>query len=351
MARKPSSRSRIELLTEKWEPAIKTAFFAAVTDIVNKAELNRIVERLERGDIAGAIDAVHLDPVAFRALDGAIVQAFDAGGSSQIGALPRLTDPQGNRFVIRWDARNVRAEAWLRHHSSTLITRINEEQRAVVRSVLEKAMIEGRNPRATALDIIGRVNRATGRRSGGVVGLSGPQVATIDKTMQAMLSGDVEGLRAYLKAARRDKRFDATVRKAIEQGAALPRDMASRITGRYADGLLAFRGEVIARTETMAALNQSGIEAMQQAVDAGAVDADTVTKIWHTARDKRVRDSHAAIDRESVGMNALFSNGLAFPGDPSGGAHEVANCRCWMETRIDFTAGLIEEERRLAGLQ
>jgi hypothetical protein len=350
MARKPTNRSRIEQLTEKWEPAIKTAFFAAVTDIVSRAELNRIVERLERGDIAGAIDAVHLDPAAFRALDNSLAQAFDAGGASQIGALPRLTDPQGSRFVIRWDARNTRAEAWLRNHSATLITRITDEQRAAIRSVLEKAMIEGRNPRATALDIIGRVNRATGRRSGGIVGLSGPQVATVDKVLQALLSGDVEGMRAYLKAVRRDKRFDATVMKAIEQGAVVPRDLASRIVGRYADRLLAFRGEVIGRTETMAALNQSGVEAMQQAIDAGAVRADTVTKIWHTARDKRVRDTHANLDREVVGMSEVFSNGLAYPGDPSGGAAEVVNCRCWLETRIDFTALLIEEERRLAGV-
>jgi hypothetical protein len=145
-------------------------------------------------------------------------------------------------------------------------------------------------------------------------------------------------MRAYLKAARRDRRFDATVRKAIEQGTPIAHDMVSRIIGRYSDSLLALRGETIARTETMAALNQSGVEAMQQAVDAGAVKADTVTKTWHTARDRRVRDSHAAIDRQVVGMNGLFSNGLAYPGDPSGGAHEVANCRCWLETKIDFFA-------------
>lgn len=350
MARKPSNRSRIEQLTDEWEPKVKAAFFAAITELVSRAEINRIVERLERGDIAGAIEAVHLDPAAFRTLDASIAQAFDAGGASQIGALPRLTDPQGNRFIIRWDARNIRAENWLRDHSSTLITRIVEDQRTAIRGVLERGMIDGLNPRATALDIVGRVNRATGRRTGGLVGLSAPQAAAVEKARQALLSGDPDGLRAYLALARRDHRFDAAVKKALADGRALDKASVDRIMGRYADRLLALRGETIARTETMAALNQSGIEAMQQAVDAGAVQADTVTKIWHTARDKRVRDSHAAIDREVVGMNAVFSNGLAYPGDPSGGAHEVANCRCWQELRIDFTAALIAEERRLAGI-
>ena len=52
------------------------------------------------------------------------------------------------------------------------------------------------------------------------------------------------------------------------------------------------------------------------------------TKIWKTAGDNRVRDSHAAIDGEEVDINALFSNGLKRPKDPNGRPEEVYNCRC-----------------------
>lgn len=340
MARKPSNRSRIEQLTDKFEPILKAAFLDAVLDITSRAELGRIVERLERGDISGAIDAVHLDPAVYRALDGAIVQAFNGGGASAIEALPRLRDPSGAEFVVRWDARNLRAEAWLREHSSALITRITEDQRASVRTILESGLIAGRNPRSTALDIIGRVSRVTGRREGGVVGLTAQQAVAVANAREALLSGDPARMRAYLALTRRDRRFDKTVLAAIEQGGALDAATVSRITGRYADRLLDLRGETIARTETMAALNQSSLEAMQQAIDSGAISADTVTKVWHSARDPKVRDSHAAQDRQSVGLNDVFSNGLAYPGDPSGGPAETANCRCWMETKIDFFARL-----------
>lgn len=60
------------------------------------------------------------------------------------------------------------------------------------------------------------------------------------------------------------------------------------------------------------------------------------TKIWKTAGDNRVRDSHAAIDGEEVGIDALFSNGLKRPKDPNGRPEEVYNCRCtilWDGTR------------------
>lgn len=349
MARKPSNRTRIKALTDKFEPEMKVAFLDAVRDITSRAELGKIAERLERGDIAGAIDAVHLDPAAFRLLDNAIARAFDEGGASAISTLPKITDRYGGQLVVRWDARNVRAENWLRQHSSTLITRITDDQQTAIRQALIQGMEAGRNPKSTALDIVGRVNRATGRREGGIIGLSSQQQEFVSSA-RAELSGLPSEMELYFTRKRRDRQFDAVVRKAINEGKALPTNLREQIVGRYSDRLLQLRGETIARTETMAALNQSSIEAMNQAVESGAVKADTVTKIWHTARDPRVRDSHAAIDRQSVGLGQPFGNGLMYPGDPSGGSAEVANCRCWMETRIDFTAGLIEEELALAGL-
>lgn len=60
------------------------------------------------------------------------------------------------------------------------------------------------------------------------------------------------------------------------------------------------------------------------------------TKIWKTAGDNLVRDSHAAIDGEEVDINALFSNGLKRPKDPNGRPEEIYNCRCtilWDGTR------------------
>jgi len=350
VSRKPTARARIAQLTSEWEPAIKAAFLDAVVDIANRADLARIAERLEKGDVAGAIEAVHIDAAAYSVLDRAISGAFNAGGASAVGALPKIKDSSGAALIVRWDARNIRAENWLRSHSSDLITRIVDDQRSAVRNALTEGLAVGRNPKATALDIAGRINRVTGRREGGIVGLSGPQQSYVSNALAELSSKDPDVMARYFTRTRRDRRFDAEVRKAMKEGRAIDAELRTRIVGRYSDRLLELRGETIGRTETMAALNQSGIEAMQQAIDAGAVQAGTVTKIWHTARDAKVRDSHASIDRQSVGIEGRFSNGLAYPGDPSGGPSETANCRCWMETRVDFTAGLIGEELAVAGL-
>ncbi|MAN77783.1 MAG: head morphogenesis protein [Rhizobiales bacterium] len=342
MARRPTRaqlRRQFEALADEWSPRVRDAFLAAVADIANRAELGRIIERLERGDIAGAIDAVHLDPAAYRALETALTGAFGAGGAATVAGLPVLRDPTGANVVIRFDVRAPRAEAYLREHSAQLVTRIIDEQRQAIRSVLETGLIEGRNPRTTALDIIGRTTRATNSRVGGIIGLSAPQAQAVDKARSALTSGDPAAMRDYLNLTRRDKRFDATVRKAIAEGKALPADVAQRITGRYSDRLLQLRGETIARTETLSSLHASKAEAFEQAIDTGAVQRSQVKKQWIATRDSRSRDHHASADRERVGLDERFSTGLLYPHEPGAPASEVINCRCDYEHVIDFLAG------------
>lgn len=49
---------------------------------------------------------------------------------------------------------------------------------------------------------------------------------------------------------------------------------------------------------------------------------------WSTANDEKVRESHAAQEGVIVRVGELFPNGLRFPLDPRGPAHEVVACRC-----------------------
>src|SRR5690606_23451925 len=121
-----------------YEPVARDAFLDAVRNITDGVELSRAVEALERGDISGAIRALHLDPAVFRGLESAIAAAYGAGGVATTGSLPRLRDPSGGAVVVRFDVRAPWAEEWLRQHSSTLITRIVDEQREVIRQALQQ---------------------------------------------------------------------------------------------------------------------------------------------------------------------------------------------------------------------
>lgn len=339
-----SNRSKFEQLLDAWEPRIRDAFLGAISEIKSQVVLKRLVERLERGDVAGAIEVLQIDAEAFGRLEIEIANAYNAGGIDMASGLV-LRDPDGSRIAFRFGVRNPEAEAWLREHSATLVTRIVEDQRTAIRSALVTGLEQGNNPRTTALDIVGRVNRATGSRTGGIIGLTAPQERFVASARSELTSGDPTALRNYLGRERRDKRFDAAVRKAIADGRGLDWAIVDRMVGRYADRLLALRGEMLSRTETMMALGKSRDDAMRQAIASGKVDPMFVTKRWRSAGDDRVRHTHRALNGDEVGFYEAFRSPsgatLRFPGDPEAPIHETSGCRCSMEFRIDYTAQLI----------
>ena len=98
------------------------------------------------------------------------------------------------------------------------------------------------------------------------------------------------------------------------------------------------RAKVIARTEGHRIQQTSARDAREVAKSKGA----DVVKQWDAALDGRTRESHRRVDGEIRELDEEFSNGLMFPGDPSGGADEVVNCRCTADTRARWALG--EEE-------
>jgi hypothetical protein len=67
-------------------------------------------------------------------------------------------------------------------------------------------------------------------------------------------------------------------------------------------------------------------------VAAKAKGADIV-KQWDSTLDGRTRESHQKLDGEIREVEEKFSNGLLYPGDSSGRAAEVINCRCALMQR------------------
>jgi hypothetical protein len=61
-----------------------------------------------------------------------------------------------------------------------------------------------------------------------------------------------------------------------------------------------------------------------------------VLKQWDATLDGNTRESHSQVDGEIRELDKPFSNGLMFPGDPSGEAAEVINCRCALLQRASW---------------
>lgn len=86
-----------------------------------------------------------------------------------------------------------------------------------------------------------------------------------------------------------------------------------------------------ARTATTNAENAGRSDSYKRAEKMGI----KLKQVWLAALDGRTRDSHRKLDGEKIPVGGKFSNGLRFPGDPQGAAHEVWNCRCTLIAEVD----------------
>ncbi len=325
---------------ETLEPGFKTAFLAAVRDTKSSAQLEVVIAAIKNNRMDEVIKALNLTPEFFAPLDDAVRTAFNKGGRDTMQSTKIPPQPGVGTLAIRFGGTNPRAQLWVQKHSSTLITAIVADQRAAVRTVVEAGIRGGVGPRTTALNIVGRIDRSTGRRVGGILGLTSNQAGFVTNARRELESGNKSLLKNYLTRRQRDRRFDSIVQRSIKTGAPISAKDTTRMADRYSDKLLKLRGDTIARTESLAAFNAGRQEGLNQLVDSGAVKNEQVRRIWRTASDSRVRDTHQALNGEVVGLKQEFSNGLMFPAAPGGAPEETINCRCIVETKIDHLASV-----------
>lgn len=136
----------------------------------------------------------------------------------------------------------------------------------------------------------------------------------------------------------------SAVTQAVLQGQTVPQ-LAASIAGIAAmDRRAAMKA---ARTAMTSAHSLGKLKGYERAADMG-ID---VKKQWLAALDSRTRGSHRHLDGEVVELDAKFSNGLKYPGDPDGPASEVYNCRCTLVPVIgDVEYDDVERADKLGGM-
>lgn len=324
----------IGTLLDAWAPKVSEAFQQVVADIKGLIQPNHVAMRLATAGADAAVAAVPLQPALFRPLDTALEQAFEGGGRATVDALPAVRGPDGGRVSTVFDIRSPAAEVWLRDHSSTLVREIIDDQRAAIRSRLVAGMEAGRNPRDIALDLVGRVDRATGRRTGGIIGLTAYQEAIVRNYAAELAATDPAALDRKL----RDPRHDGALKRAIAEGKPLTADQIAKMVSAYESRALRHRAETLAATEATTALYQARVEAIEQAGASGHVNLFQVRKRWRDSRDNHVRHTHRQLNGVTVPFRSSFMSPsgamLRYPGDARAPANERIGCRCNLEILV-----------------
>jgi HK97 family phage portal protein len=104
-------------------------------------------------------------------------------------------------------------------------------------------------------------------------------------------------------------------------------EIASLIRDEFT-AMKANKANMIARTETLTAVSLGQRTKVDEFKIQFPTEAKRMKKVWISAQDERVRDTHADLDGVAIGVDEKFDNGLMFPRDPEGEAGEVINCRC-----------------------
>lgn len=393
----------LQSLIDALEPRLREAFIEAIAMLRRGINFQALEAALRAGDIDAAIDALNIEPGAFSEYVLERQSGFAKAGAAVSEAVTKdrvayfrregrdasirgpvlepeamgpgrtpppsppalsLDGPEPTNIIFRFDMTNPRAEAKIRTEAAARVAGYVEEQIEAARKVIGDGFQRGEGPQQIAIDIAGRVNPLSGRREGGIVGLSDPQVGYIDSMKQRLLSGDpdemvkvlgrfdadakwIEGTGMTL----RDRRFDRSIKKAIADIAKgkpnpLTGDRVAEMAAKYSDRLLARRAEDIARTETAQGVEAARAEATKQALDKAGLPDDAVTKEWiHQGGFRHARDWHLAMHGKTVdGLNAPFhmpdGSVMLYPHDPAGGVKNNANCRCRGEMAIDWAYGL-----------
>lgn len=332
----PRSITKREYLRQldKLAGRIEKEFLDAVRRRIQRASVKELEAAIAAGDLSKLVDEAGLLRSSLTNVINLTTSGYALGAASI-----------ANQLKQEFDILDPKVQQWLAQASSDLVRHITGDQLESIRSVVSQGYTVGQNPRKTALDIIGRVSKHTGRRKGGIVGLSSSQTGYVVNARAELGSLDPR----YFSRTRRDKRFDAAIRKAIQQNKPLSDSLIQRVVGRYADRLLQLRGEAIARTESIRAIAGGRYAAVQQTITEGHVDPQDVVMVWSATMDNRTRHSHRTMNGQERAYNEPFEDGdgnlLRYPCDPEAPEETSINCRCMVQARVDFVGAQKRRER------
>lgn len=305
---------RLSALLNRFEPEIRDSFLLAVNSTKSQLQINEIVRLLELGLIDDALSLASSIPLSVSTtVDFSFVQS---GQSTSTMIASVISQP------VFFDQTESLAVQAMRANRGKLIREFAISQREAVTETIVDGIRRGVNPLQQA------------RNFRDSIGLTAHQTKSVNNFRNMLQTQDRQVLARQL----RDRRFDPTVRAALNNKRPLTQRQINRMVERYRERMLKFRAETIGRTEALRAVHEANDISFNQAVDSGNLQRQDLEDTWIVVSDNKLRDSHSFMSgqRRDFGDPFLSGNGnrLRFPGDPQAPADDTVQCRCSRLTRF-----------------
>jgi hypothetical protein len=253
-------------LAGRWERRFYPPLRNALLTLQNRIQIAPIARAIVEANVEQVIAAARVDNVRdiVAAFAAELPEAVRAGGEQAARELG-IT----HKAVIRkqvFDLGRPHIAAWLYDHAGELLVQITDKSREAVRRVIEDGVLNGRHPTQMAKDVKK------------VVGLHRRQADAVLRR-----------------------------RKALE-AAGVPATRVQEISDKYAERLLNQRARVIARNESLVAVNRGRYALWNQLVEDGALDAAQEQR-WDTAADEGVCEICGPMNGQRRKLNEPFTTG------------------------------------------
>jgi hypothetical protein len=312
----------IAALIDRMEPRMRRRWLGLIDASKDLATLEEIAGLVEVGRIDDALIITNDVAEGFMT---SLEQVYASVGLSSAAVLRSQVDT-----LFDFSTLNARSVATLERERLRLVADFSRDQRAATQTILGDAFERGLAPIEQA------------RALKGSIGLTQKQAQHVVNFRRQLERGTSGAINQALRRQLRDRRFDGTLRAVARGDRILTPAQIDRMVERYGERYVQFRANVIARTETVAAIHAGEQEMWIQAVESGAVRPEDVTSTWRTAADERVRASHNAMNGQKRPLGEPFRSGngnsLRFPGDPLGPASDTVNCRCVVARQLKRAA-------------
>lgn len=316
-----TERERLEKLRKQIERRLKRAY----EEFLGSFESELVKSQIRQAIATNNIDAlITIAATQTSIIGNALPFAIIATATEEMAHLKTILpkNVRGAGVSIGFDPSHPRAAEKMQAAKLGLISEFNDKQRASVRQALTRAFEAGQGPRAVAATFVDSV------------GLTASQEAAVANYRALLEANSKQALARDL----RDRRFDRTIARAAATDKPLTQDQIDRMVGRYRENYKRYRAETIARTESTRIASLARQEATLQMVEDTGIDPERVVRVWNVTFDNRLRDIHASMDGQEVGLEDPFIDGdgneIMYPGDEAAPAETTINCRCTTSTRI-----------------
>lgn len=292
VALKKSTKALLDA-ADSFEPLLKADIAKGISSFQRKIDLNEILDAIKSNDFSKInreiINWNQFDDILEGlkpAIEAGLLKGAEAAKPFFRAAISKII-PSFKEVAVPFSLQNKSIKDYVSSRALKFKIQLEGSSQSAIEKVIQLNYQRGFSPRDAAIAIKDSI------------GLNDRQAAALHNYRNALMDQGISGSKL------------------------------DRLVGGYKDQSIKYRAEMIARTETTAAINQGQIEVWKQSAEAGFFDKSQVKKRWIAIQDDATSEICDDLNGQEVGLDEQFVSGVTGESFDAPPAH--VNCRSMVE--------------------